>query len=221
MIRNLTPKDYDLILELDRKVYPTTSPVTKDNLAVWYSNNPGFGRIWEEDGQIKGLYVAIPLKKESWYQLAYGRPITTTELLESDINQQHLYDKSTLEIGIHIYHIEKFTEQKGFYKEAFRDLGTNLRRLQQQNPKLKLVGLSALCVTPAGIGLFEKLGFRFIHTETPEMIYHKEGLIRLVTNSTEAETAVQEGYHFRNLCRKMTLSPEDSHKSEVWKYFFN
>lgn len=200
---------------MDKKVYPTKSPVTSENLAAWYSRNPEFGRVCEEDGKVAGMYVAIPLNHDSWDKFVFGE-----NLSESDLKGEMIFDNSEdHSLGIHIYHIERFFEEKRFYQKAFADLGEIFKKLSQANPKLKLAGLSALCVTPAGIGLFEKLGFESVQKNNPEKMFFKDKNVRVVTNDSEQEIAVKDGYQFRNFCQMMAVSSEDSPKAEVWKYF--
>jgi len=63
-MRPVKKLDYTKILELDKKVYPTSKPVTPKNLNQWYQNNPGFGIIFEKNSIIKGMCIVIPLTKE-------------------------------------------------------------------------------------------------------------------------------------------------------------
>ena len=104
----LAKKDYDIVLKLDKKVYPTKNPVTKKIISSWYKNNPEFGM--KIDGKRKGLCVVIPLNKSGWTKLING------ELSESKVTGKYLFDnKRDKEIGIHIYHIEKFDKLKNFH----------------------------------------------------------------------------------------------------------
>ncbi|MFH1325245.1 MAG: hypothetical protein ABIH49_00545 [archaeon] len=111
-VRAINRKDYDKLLELDRKVYPTPNPVTPRILDSWFQKNPEFGIIFEENNKITGMCIVIPLNKIGWEKLING------ELAESELSKETIFDNSRdKEIGIHIYHIEKFFEEREFYKK--------------------------------------------------------------------------------------------------------
>ena len=48
MTRAINKEDYKILLKLDKKVYPTSKPVTIKILNQWYQKNPEFGIIFEE-----------------------------------------------------------------------------------------------------------------------------------------------------------------------------
>jgi len=213
-LRAITPKDYRLIIESDEKVYPTSNPVTLDVIKQWYSKNPEFGMIYENNG-IEGTCIAIPLNSHGWNKLINGK------LAESEMNEKTIFDNSRdKEIGIHIYHIERLNPKiKEFYKTALKDLSGIVNRLRQTNKELGVIGFSALAVTIPGINLFEK---KFNCKERSyicsENILAKKGnLIVVDTKSESIENKLKEGYRFVNKCKMLVLFP--SEKSVVWKYF--
>jgi len=214
-IRNLTEKDYKLILDMDKKVYPTSSPVTKEIIKIWYINNPEFGVIFEQNKKIKGVLIAIPLNKRSWEKLINGK------LKESEMNKKTIFNTSQdKELGIHIYHIEKLnTSIKEFYKISLDYLASLLNNLKKKNKDLNVIGFSGLCATKEGINLFEK---KFNCKEKDfvikEHILEKDGKrIVLETNSKGIiQNKINEGFDYITKCKMLVLYP--SEKSLVWEY---
>ena len=116
-LRKINQQDFQLILEQDKEVYPTASPVTKEIIKKWYKKNPEFGMIYEENGKVVGDCVIIPLNSNGWKSLIDGK------LSESETNEKTIFDNSRdNEIGIHIYHIEKIDKNiKELYKIVLSD----------------------------------------------------------------------------------------------------
>ena len=145
--RQITKKDYPKILKLDKKVYPTSKPVTQKILSIWYSKNPEFGVVLEKGRKVAGYLISIPLSKEGSEKLISGK------LAEAEMTDKHIFDSKRDEfVYIHIYHIEKFIPDRGITELMLKEL--------MQNTKFKINRLSAYCVTLAGIDIFEKLGFK-------------------------------------------------------------
>ena len=213
--RILTEKDCELILDMDKKVYPTSSPVTKEIIKSWYIKNPEFGVVFEENNRIDGVLIAIPLNKQSWKKLINGK------LKESEMSEKTIFDNSLdRELGIHIYHIEKLdTNIKEFYKISLNYMASLLYNLKKKNNNLKVIGFSGLCVTPEGINLFEK---KFNCKErdfvVQEQILEKDGKrIVLETESKEViQNKIDDGYNSITKCKMLVLYPEE--KSIVWDY---
>ena len=213
--RILTEKDCELILDMDKKVYPTSSPVTKEIIKSWYIKNPEFGVVFEENNRIDGVLIAIPLNKQSWKKLINGK------LKESEMSEKTIFDNSLdRELGIHIYHIEKLdTNIKEFYKISLNYMASLLDNLKKKNNNLKVIGFSGLCVTPEGINLFEK---KFNCKErdfvVQEQILEKDGKrIVLETESKEViQNKIDDGYNSITKCKMLVLYPEE--KSIVWDY---
>ena len=213
--RILTEKDCELILDMDKKVYPTSSPVTKEIIKSWYIKNPEFGVVFEENNRIDGVLIAIPLNKQSWKKLINGK------LKESEMSEKTIFDNSLdRELGIHIYHIEKLdTNIKEFYKISLNYMASLLDNLKKKNNNLKVIGFSGLCVTPEGINLFEK---KFNCKErdfvVQEHILEKDGKrIVLETESKEViQNKIDDGYNYITKCKMLVLYPKEN--SVVWDY---
>jgi hypothetical protein len=208
-LRAVTPKDYDLILELDKKVYPTKNPVTKKIIDRWYANNPEFGLIYETEGVIDGICIAIPLNNEGWNKLIDGK------INESEIDSKHLFDiNSTKEIALHIYHIEKSNKNlKNMHNICLNDLAKIIK-----NKDLTIIGLSAFAVTSSGLNLFsEKLGFQESHLVCDEHILEKYGLKIVAETKKEAEELVNNGYKYINRCQMLVLERKIPNK--LWAIF--
>jgi len=205
-LRPITAKDYKFILELDKKVYPTKSPVTSKILAQWYSKNPEFGLIYEEDRKIVGVCIAIPLNRQGWIKLING------EISESDIDGRYLSDSK--ETGIHIYHLEKIDPNiKEFYKICLKDISS----LADKN-KMNIIGISALSVAKCGINLFSnKLGFKEKNFISLEHILEKNGKKIVIDSQKDIKKYEKKGYQYLNRCQMLVLSREDS--SFVWNIF--
>jgi len=212
--RPITQKDYAKVLELDKKVYPTDNPVTSEIIQQWYQRNPEFGIVFENRGKINGMCIAIPLNKKGWKKLINGK------LAEGELNSKTIFDNSRdKEIGIHIYHIEKFDDTREFHKESLTNINFIINKLRETNPKLKIIGFSALAVTSCGIGLFyNKFNCRerkFINDEHILRINNK--LETFKTNSQkELEDKLNQGYEYLNRCKMLVLYPNEP--SVVWNY---
>jgi hypothetical protein len=216
--RTLNEKDYKLILDMDKKVYPTFSPVTKDIIKSWYIKNPEFGVIFEENQKIIGVLIAIPLNERSWKKLINGN------LKESEMNEKTIFDNlMDKKLGIHLYHIEKLDANiKEFYKISLTHLASLLDNLKKKNNNLKIIGFSGLCVTPEGINLFEKrLNCKERDFVIQEHILEKdEQKIVLETDSKEIiHNKINEGYNYITKCKMLVLYPNE--ESMVWSYLNN
>lgn len=111
--RPIIQRDYPKLLELDRKVYPTNNPVTPKVLDKWFQNNPEFGMIFENSKGLYGMCIAIPLNKRGWNNLVSGK------LAEADLDSKTIFDNSRdQELGVHIFHLEKFGNSSKFYLES-------------------------------------------------------------------------------------------------------
>jgi len=214
-IRAMEETDHQLLLELDKKAYPTDSPVTSEILNTWYAKNPEFGIIFEDSDGIAGMCIAIPLNMNSWKKLVSG------ELDESDLGKDSIFDNlKDNEIGIHIYHLERLSGPGKFYETCLKALSKIIEQLKQNNPELKVKGFSALAVAPCGIGLFSnKLNFREREFISSEHILIKDGqkLIFDSTSDEEIEAKLARGYEYQNRCKMLVTYPEED--SIIWRYF--
>ncbi len=212
-IRKIEEKDFELILETDKKLYPTDSPVTKETIRSWYIKNPEFGMIFEKDLSLIGNCIIIPLNKNGWKGLIEGK------LKESDLTERYIFANSRdKEICFHIYHIEKFSEEiREFYKIVLSEIASILNNLRKSNESLKIGGFSGLCVTSEGIGLFEdKLNCHERGLIVDEHILEKNGK-RIVANSTqESKEKKKQGYTYLNRCKMLVVYPKE--QSIIWHY---
>jgi len=213
--RSISKKDYELLLKLDRKVYPTDNPVTSEILSNWYKKNPEFGMIFEDDkGELEGVCISIPLNKNGWNKLINGK------LSEADLNSKTLFDNSRdKEIGLHIYHIERLSDRNDFYKDSLNGLNDIIQDLRKINPSLKIIGFSGLCVTPSGIGLFyNKFNCRERKFVNQEHIFRKEGKLKIfnINSYSQFSNVLKEGYEYLNRCKMLVLYPDEF--SLIWDY---
>lgn len=134
-IRSLLESEYQMVIDLDKKICPNQT-ITPDIMKTW---NPEFALVFENIG----ICIAIPLKSKYWNQLIHG------QLSESDLSKEEYFYTTESEIGIHIYHIEKFTDYPKFGALAIQ----TLKNLVPSN--VKILGISGYVVTEAGKRLFK------------------------------------------------------------------
>jgi hypothetical protein len=214
LIRSVQKSDYTTIVEDDNKIYPTADPITADVLGQWYKNNPEFGIIFEQNGRLRGICISIPLAKEAWEKLVSGK------LSESELRGSAIFQASKdNEIGIHVYHLQKTDRSKGFYKSALMGLGGATDGLRQKNSALRIIGFSALGVSPQGISLFEKkLNCREREFVNKEYVLRKAGRTEVFRPQSDKglEVKLVDGYECINRCKMLVLYPTEP--SIVWSY---
>ncbi|MBS3092929.1 hypothetical protein J4466_05940 [Candidatus Pacearchaeota archaeon] len=215
-LKTIRKENYRVLLELDKKVYPTDSPVTPRVLDQWYQRNPEFGMVYREKGKIVGLGIAIPLNAKAWKRLING------ELAESDLNSETIFDNSKdKEIGIHVYHIEKLDKSiKEFHKTFLIDLSKIIGKLRIKNPNLEIIGFSGLCVTNEGIGLLSrKLTCKEREYKCNEYILEKDNkkIVFKADSKKELDSKIADGYKLINRCQMLVTYPGE--KSIVWEFF--
>jgi len=210
----LREADYRWLLEKDLEIYPTDKPVTKEIIEKWYLNHPEFGIVFRDGNGIKGMNITIPLNRKGWEGLVNG------ELLESDCDDRYAFNnKQDTEIGLHIYHIRKTGNMKGFYKDSLIALNQILDNLRKDNDNLKVIGFSALCVTKMGIGLFfNKLNFRERGVILSEHIFKKDNELKLleIDSQEELNQKLLESYIYLNRCKMLLTYPNNP--SLAWRY---
>ena len=151
-LRNIEKKDYQLILELDAKVYPVSeeNKINPEIIDRWYNKYPKYGMIYTNNNIIVALAIAIPMPISVWYKLIKGECFENTLNIQWDNSNND--NNGNINIGIHIYHIEVLNRDivgKGFYKHMLQDLNTISQKYHH-----KIEGLSGYCVTPKGNRLF-------------------------------------------------------------------
>ncbi|KAI8620168.1 hypothetical protein BC830DRAFT_1100563 [Chytriomyces sp. MP71] len=162
-------RDQDLldVLHHDSAVYPTDSPLSLEVLADWIQAAPQFAfRFQARSGQrydepssapAMGLFVAVALTTDAWRSFIAGN------LREADLHTEALFPalshhetSAVREYALHVYHI---------HKTAAWDAATSARMGPTVKAELlrrvaeleacgdRLVGVSGLAVTDAGIAL--------------------------------------------------------------------
>ena len=65
-LREIEKKDYDLILELDAKVYPVSkeNKINPETIERWYNKYPKYGMIYSYQNKIVALSIAIPMPRD-------------------------------------------------------------------------------------------------------------------------------------------------------------
>ena len=152
LLRKIEKSDYDLILQLDSKVYPV-SPENKINSLIidnWYNKYPEYGMIYvdkKNESNIVAMCIIIPMEYKTWEKLIKG------ECFENNINVK--WDENDNKIGVHLYHIEVLNRNivgKEFYKTMLKDLNQIAKKYNHN-----IIGLSGYCVTVKGNRLFQKI----------------------------------------------------------------
>ncbi len=211
MYRKITEEDYKVLLELDKKVYPTNNPVTPEILNQWFKRNPEFGIVFEEDGKITGMLIIIPLSKKGWDSLISG------DMEEADMKGNLIFNsKNENQIGLHGYHIEKFNNEKRFFQKSFKALKEVLDKI---NPDLKILGFSGYAVTTEGISLaYNKLNMKERTYISDEHMMEKDGKLKIITklNQNKLNTLLKDDYVYHNRCKQLVIYPNEV--SIVWKY---
>lgn len=211
--RSINPSDYDLLLQLDKKVYPTNSPVTGEVLDRWYQYNPEFGIVFKNN---TGMCIVIPLNKTGWMQFVNGY------LSENEISEEHIFNNMKhSEIFLHIYHVEKLeTDTSGFYKSSLIALNALVEKQRETNKTLKVSGFSGLCVTNSGISLFKnKLECSELYYKSKEYILLKDDQLYVFDSGGESaiESKALEGFEVVNRCQLLASTPDRN--DVVWSFF--
>ncbi|OUM65612.1 hypothetical protein PIROE2DRAFT_7369 [Piromyces sp. E2] len=153
-LREIQKSDYNLILELDAKVYPVSeeNKINAETINRWYHTFPKYGMIYTNENTIVAMAIAIPMPMPTWYKLIRGECFENTLDIEWSLENQNEGGYKT-SIGLHIYHIEVLNRHvvgKGFYQQMLKDIAHTTQYYQHQ-----VKGLSGYCVTPKGNRLFQ------------------------------------------------------------------
>ena len=223
ILRQIRRKDMHLILTLDKKVYPISSPVNENVLCQWYARNPEFGMIYEKNGKIIAVCVVIPLNAKAWNKFVDGK------LSEAQLAGKCIFDSSKDDkLALHVYHLEKLDSSlNNLHLKFLGDLSCILQKLKVSNKKLRVIGLSGLCTTNKGIRLFtEVFGCkenRYISDEYVLKNFSKNACRKYVKTSVcmlrskkELDNKLKKSYKLINRCRLLVTTPGE--KSLVWRY---
>ena len=225
-LRQIEKNDYNLILELDAKVYPVTeNKINNEIIDSWLNKYPKYGMIYtDNNNKIVAMSIAIPIPLDIWYKLIKG------EYSENTLNIE--WNEKNNIIGIHIYHIEVLNREyvgKGFYKRMLKDLGNIANSYNHQ-----IEGLSGYCVTPKGNGLFHKClncknADEMNKSITSEFIVeNNKGQIKIINcpcntdvSKLYLDNSIQppQEYKFISKCNMLyTIKKDDINVSKVWEY---
>jgi hypothetical protein len=214
IVDRLKGYDYEWLLEKELEIYPTDKPISRKTIDGWYIHHPEFGIVFRDKNKIKGVNITIPLNRKGWEGLING------DLLESDCDDRYVFKNGKdQEIGLHICHIRKTGDFKAFYKIALTALNDILTNLRKENKNLKVIGLSALCGTRMGIGLFfNKMNCHERSYVSNEHILKKNGRLEVyVFNSQEElDYRIQNNYDYLFRCKMLLTYPKEP--SLIWSY---
>ncbi len=210
----MTDSDLDLLIKLDRKIYPSSNAPSKKKYNIFYKNNPEFGIVFENKNKISGVCSFIPLNKKGFFDFINGK------IIEDEINDSHIFDlKKDNELFLYIIHIENLSKQKEFFKKVLNVLKDIIEKLKEKNSKLEVSGFSALCVTNQGVCLFyNKLNFIENKTMSKEYIFekNKKRYIFEINSNKDFYKLINNGYFFVSRSKLLVLLKENP--SIIWNY---
>ena len=222
LLRKIEQSDYDLILNLDSKVYPV-SPENKINSSIidnWYNKYPEYGMIYvdkKNKSNIVALSIIIPLEYKTWEKLIKG------ECFENNINIK--WDSNDNNIGVHLYHIEVLNRNivgKEFYKTMLKDLNIIAKKYNHN-----IIGLSGYCVTVKGNRLFKEIlkcknadDLNQDKSKKSEFIIKDKNDLKIIELPYDTDIKKINGYISK--CNMLYIKRnENNHKiysSSVWNY---
>ena len=222
LLRKIEKSDYDLILQLDSKVYPV-SPENKINSSIidnWYNKYPEYGMIYvdkKNKSNIVALSIIIPLEYKTWEKLIKG------ECFENNINVK--WDTNDNKIGVHLYHIEVLNRNivgKEFYKTMLKDLNKIAKKYNHN-----IIGLSGYCVTVKGNRLFKEIlkcknadDLNQDKSKKSEFIIKDKNDIKIIELPYDTDIKKINGYVSK--CNMLYIKRNENidkmYSSSVWKY---
>ena len=222
LLRKIEQSDYDLILNLDSKVYPV-SPENKINSSIidnWYNKYPEYGMIYvdkKNKSNIVALSIIIPLEYKTWKKLIKG------ECFENNINIK--WDSNDNNIGVHLYHIEVLNRNivgKEFYKTMLKDLNIIAKKYNHN-----IIGLSGYCVTVKGNRLFKEIlkcknadDLNQDKSKKSEFIIKDKNDIKIIELPYDTDIKKINGYASK--CNMLYIKRNENidkmYSSSVWKY---
>ena len=222
LLRKIEQSDYDLILNLDSKVYPV-SPENKINSSIidnWYNKYPEYGMIYvdkKNKSNIVALSIIIPLEYKTWEKLIKG------ECFENNINIK--WDSNDNNIGVHLYHIEVLNRNivgKEFYKTMLKDLNIIAKKYNHN-----IIGLSGYCVTVKGNRLFKEIlkcknadDLNQDKSKKSEFIIKDKNDLKIIELPYDTDIKKINGYVSK--CNMLYITRNENidkmYSSSVWKY---
>ena len=222
LLRKIEQSDYDLILNLDSKVYPVSSE-NKINSSIidnWYNKYPEYGMIYvdkKNKSNIVALSIIIPLEYKTWEKLIKG------ECFENNINIK--WDSNDNNIGVHLYHIEVLNRNivgKEFYKTMLKDLNIIAKKYNHN-----IIGLSGYCVTVKGNRLFKEIlkcknadDLNQDKSKKSEFIIKDKNDLKIIELPYDTDIKKINGYVSKRnmLYIKRNENNNKMYSSSVWKY---
>ena len=222
LLRKIEQSDYDLILNLDSKVYPVSSE-NKINSSIidnWYNKYPEYGMIYvdkKNKSNIVALSIIIPLEYKTWEKLIKG------ECFENNINIK--WDSNDNNIGVHLYHIEVLNRNivgKEFYKTMLKDLNIIAKKYNHN-----IIGLSGYCVTVKGNRLFKEIlkcknadDLNQDKSKKSEFIIKDKNDLKIIELPYDTDIKKINGYVSK--CNMLYIKRNENidkmYSSSVWKY---
>lgn len=175
------PIDHGILQEIysaDQEIYP--APLPFERLKSWVSKNPELSLYFytNTDGNNAstsvGAIIVLPILERHWQELLTGR------LKEFNIDSSTMFPLQepgkTQAVGLHIFHIEKFSGAMSFSgRRRFSEFAlSTIQEIASANQwnilgysglkpsalaLLALIYLTALTATAAGRRTFERMGF--------------------------------------------------------------
>ncbi|KUI68988.1 hypothetical protein VM1G_03974 [Cytospora mali] len=178
--------------DADQAIYPAPS-LTYDRLKSWAESCPELCivlRRGHDDGQpqvssasavsesVLGSIIVLPLLRRYWVQLTAEMRSEGPLLQEHDVDPMEMFPPRTgalgsekAEVGLHVFHIERFAgfmtgeevKRIGFTQLALEEIRG---RVEVKFPYWRVMGYSALTVTPEGSRAFKRSGFSPTYTSS-------------------------------------------------------
>jgi len=213
-------KEYEELIGMDQKVYPTPFPVTLKGMQSWFIHNPHFSFYINYNTQRIGVCVTIPLNSEGWDAMQQGR------IREDQVDESHIFEASKhTQIFLHIYHIEKFPDNNSFqiWKLSLVHLKDIVDQLQMvSSSDIMISGVSGYCVTSAGVHLFQNKwnGKELGHISKETLVRDEEGNLKVmeIENDVVGESVYYMGKRYEVVQRAKLLSTRRGDNSLVWEF---
>ncbi|KAK3904909.1 hypothetical protein C8A05DRAFT_13268 [Staphylotrichum tortipilum] len=189
----------------DQAIYPSALPLSQ--LRAWVAACPELsiadaGRPSPPD-EVQGVIIVLPLRRGYWEDLLVGR--VAEGGVEVGMFPPPCHGGSgegedeVVEVGLHVYHVERFGENRrggGFTERALEEVR---RRVTAVWPGWRVVGVSALIATDAGSRTFARLGLQktgyrevFVQRGPPQDGADQQGVVDMVCCFPGDEAGLEE-----------------------------
>lgn len=232
--RAITRKDVDFIVKHEASVYPIEETLTllRTRLIDWYlggtalhEQSAKFAQIYEHEssGEVEALWLVMPLRPESYYELISGK--------RKELDMQSQIDfvspvacttgEATTGVGLHVFHIARYQQSlKPFTQVFLQDLSHVIEILRTSCPATSIVGFSGYCTSKEGIAMFSKMGCSDRPMiSVPEYVMHRqedpENTV-VVVGDQQVQQYKKQGWLVVNKCSMMVVFPDE--KAVVWQF---